>query len=105
TAHLGKLPSLDKRVRVASDWTLDLFFPKHVCALDDRDHHRDFHRQNDTRITTENNADYQVTVRHPAHSSMGTGLTRIEPAGIERDGWAHLKIAERVIACGQAERV
>src|SRR5947208_11294656 len=105
TVYLSKLPSLNKKVRVAFDWTLDLLFPKDVCALHDLDNRRDFHRQDDTRITMENNGDYQVTVRQPAHSSMGNGLTRIEPAGIERDGWAHLKIAERVIACGQAERV
>jgi len=105
TVYLSKLPSLDKKVRVAFDWTLDLLFPKDVCALHDLDNRHDLNSQDHGRITMENNGDYQVTVRQPAHSSMGNGLTRIEPAGIERDGWAHLKIAERVIACGQAERV
>src|SRR5438132_746124 len=38
TVYLSKLPSLDKKVRVAFDWTLDLLFPKDVCALDDLDH-------------------------------------------------------------------
>src|SRR5437867_1722773 len=105
TVYLSKLPSLDKKVRVAFDWTLDLLFPKDVCALDDLDHRHDLNSQDHGRITMENNGDYQVTACQPVHSSMGNGLTRIEPARIERDGWAHLKIAERVIACGQAERV
>src|SRR5438093_12792 len=91
TVYLSKLPSLDKKVRVAFDWTLDLLFPKDVCALHDLDNRHDLNSQDHGRITMENNGDYQVTVRQPAHSSMGNGLTRIEPAGIERDGWAHLK--------------
>ena len=28
TVYLGKLPGLDKKIRVAADWTLDLFFPR-----------------------------------------------------------------------------
>ena len=34
TIYLFKLPGLDKKVRVAFDWTLDLLFPKDVCAVD-----------------------------------------------------------------------
>jgi hypothetical protein len=44
TVYLSKLPGLDKKVRVAFDWTLDLFFPKDVCAVLGFDHGRDFHR-------------------------------------------------------------
>ncbi|HWY41455.1 MAG TPA: NAD(P)/FAD-dependent oxidoreductase [Chthoniobacterales bacterium] len=33
TIYLSKLPGLDKKVRVAFDWTLDLLFPKDVCAI------------------------------------------------------------------------
>ena len=33
TVYLSKLPGLDKKVRVAFDWTLDLLFPKDVCAV------------------------------------------------------------------------
>jgi NADH dehydrogenase len=35
TIYLSKLPGLDKKVRVAFDWTLDLLFPKDVCAVHD----------------------------------------------------------------------
>lgn len=44
TVYLSKLPGLDKKVRVAFDWTLDLLFPKDVCAVYDVDHRRDFDR-------------------------------------------------------------
>ena len=35
TVYLSKLPGLDKKIRVAFDWTLDLLFPKDVCAVYD----------------------------------------------------------------------
>jgi len=44
TIYLSKLPGLDKKVRVAFDWTLDLIFPKDVCAVHDLSYRRDFHR-------------------------------------------------------------
>jgi len=91
TIYLSKLPGLDKKVRVAFDWTLDLLFPKDVCAVYDLDHRRDFDRQDHPRNTLRNNGDYQVPARQPVHSSMGNGLTRIEPLGTERDGWANPK--------------
>jgi NADH dehydrogenase len=37
TVYLSKLPGLDKKIRVAFDWTLDLLFPKDVCAVYDLD--------------------------------------------------------------------
>src|SRR5438270_10979586 len=46
TIYLSKLPGLDKKVRVAFDWTLDLLFPKDVCAVYDLDNHRDFEKDN-----------------------------------------------------------
>jgi NADH dehydrogenase len=46
TIYLSKLPGLDKKIRVAFDWTLDLLFPKDVCAIYEPDRRRDFHRQN-----------------------------------------------------------
>lgn len=33
TVYLGKLPRLEKKVRVAIDWTLDLFFPKDLVQF------------------------------------------------------------------------
>jgi NADH dehydrogenase len=35
TIYLSKLPGLDKKARVAFDWTLDLLFRKDVCAIYD----------------------------------------------------------------------
>jgi len=46
TVYLSKLPGLDKKIRVAFDWTLDLLFPKDVCAVYDLDHSRDFDKDN-----------------------------------------------------------
>jgi NADH dehydrogenase len=92
TVYLSKLPGLDKKVRVAFDWTLDLLFPKDVCAVYDLDHSRDFDRRDHTRNALGNNGDYQVTARQPVHSSMGNGLTRIEPLATERYGWANPKV-------------
>jgi hypothetical protein len=37
---------LDKKIRVAFDWTLDLLFPKDVCAVYDLDNSRDFEKAN-----------------------------------------------------------
>src|SRR5204863_3529809 len=31
--YLGKLPTLEKRVRVALDWTVDLFFPRDITRV------------------------------------------------------------------------
>src|SRR5207247_11244624 len=76
TIYLGKLPGLDKKVRVAFDWTLDLLFPKDVCAVYDFDHRRDFDRQDHAKNTLWNNRAYQVTARQPLQLTMGTGLTR-----------------------------
>jgi NADH dehydrogenase len=44
TIYLSKLPGLDKKVRVAFDWTLDLLFPKDVCAVHDLSYRHDFPR-------------------------------------------------------------
>jgi hypothetical protein len=46
TVYLSKLPGLDKKIRVAFDWTLDLLFPKDVCAVYDLDNSRDFEKDN-----------------------------------------------------------
>jgi len=45
TIYLSKLPGLDKKVRVAFDWTLDLLFRKDVCAVHDLPSRTDFHRR------------------------------------------------------------
>jgi NADH dehydrogenase len=33
TIYLGKLPGLERKVRVALDWTLDLVFPRDITLL------------------------------------------------------------------------
>src|SRR5438094_9955598 len=63
TVYLSKLPGLDKKFRVAFDWTLDLLFPKDVCAVYDVAQLSDFDRQDHTRNTLRNNGQYGVTAR------------------------------------------
>jgi NADH dehydrogenase len=65
TVYLSKLPGLDKKIRVAFDWTLDLLFPKDVCAVYDFDHSRDFDGQDHMKNTLGNNGNYGVTARAP----------------------------------------
>jgi len=81
TIYLSKLPGLDKKVRVAFDWTLDLLFPKDVCAVHDLPYRRDFHRLEHTRNTLGNNGRYQASALQAVHSSIENGLTRIELRG------------------------
>src|SRR5436309_3600629 len=61
TVYLSKLPGLDKKVRVAFDWTLDLLFPKDVCAVYDLDQCRDFHWPDHT--SSGNNGDRESAER------------------------------------------
>jgi hypothetical protein len=84
TVYLSKLPGLDKKVRVAFDWTLDLFFPKDVCAVLGLDHGRDFHRDL-TRNRPGNNGDDQAVACQPVHPSTGNTVTRIELLGVANE--------------------
>src|SRR5438874_11353568 len=59
TIYLSKLPGLDKKVRVAFDWTLDLIFPKDVCAVHDLSYRRNFHRLESVKEAAGSDADYQ----------------------------------------------
>src|SRR2546423_10626395 len=72
TVYLSKLPGLDKKVRVAFDWTLDLLFPKDVCAVHDLDQRRDFHCPDRARNTSGNDGDHETTARRliPARAEM-----------------------------------
>jgi NADH:ubiquinone reductase (H+-translocating) len=83
TVYLSKLPGLDKKVRVAFDWTLDLLFPKDVCAVHDLDQRRDFHWPNQARNTSGNNGDYDLPVDRPVLAPLGNGATE---AAHLRDG-------------------
>jgi NADH dehydrogenase len=51
TIYLSKLPGLDKKIRVAFDWTLDLLFRKDVCAVHAFPSRADFHRREHSRQT------------------------------------------------------
>jgi NADH dehydrogenase len=72
TIYLSKLPGLDKKVRVAFDWTLDLLFPKDVCAVYDLPYRRDFHRREPIKDAVGSNGDYQLSVRQPVPSTNRT---------------------------------
>jgi NADH:ubiquinone reductase (H+-translocating) len=63
TVYLSKLPGLDKKVRVAFDWTLDLLFPKDVCAVHDLDQRRDLHWPAHAVHTSGNNGDHEPAGR------------------------------------------
>jgi NADH:quinone reductase (non-electrogenic) len=70
TVYLSKLPGLDKKVRVAFDWTLDLLFPKDVCAVYDLDTRRDFHWPDHAGNTSGNNGYHESAERWliPTHA-------------------------------------
>jgi len=63
TVYLSKLPGLDKKVRVAFDWTLDLLFPKDVCAVHDLYQRGDFHWPDHAARTSGNDGDHEPTTR------------------------------------------
>jgi hypothetical protein len=92
TVYLSKLPGLDKKVRVAFDWTLDLLFPKDVCAVYDLDHTREFDRRDHTRNALGNNGDLPSNGAPAGALKNGKWPVRIEPLGTERYGWANPKV-------------
>ena len=84
TVYLSKLPGLDKKIRVAFDWTLDLLFPKDVCAVYDLDDHgRNFRRLGQGKKTVRIKDDYQSAARELVAWSRGNGLTTNNPLGTE----------------------
>jgi len=70
TIYLSKLPGLDKKIRVAFDWTLDLLFPKDVCAVHDLYRRRDFHCSDQAMQVVANSNYYQSSAPQLAHSSV-----------------------------------
>jgi NADH dehydrogenase len=64
TIYLSKLPGLDKKLRVAFDWTLDLLFRKDVCAV-----------QQDGRRSDSCLGDY----RHETFANNGHGHQGLTP--------------------------
>ena len=61
TIYLGKLPGLDKKVRVAFDWTLDLLFRKDVCAVHDLPSRADVHRRDHSHAPVGDDRQYEPT--------------------------------------------
>ena len=80
TVYLSKLPGLDKKIRVAFDWTLDLLFPKDVCAVYDLDQRGDFHWPDHAG----NNGDHGPGALIPARA--GNRLTQVAHRRDELDG-------------------
>jgi NADH:ubiquinone reductase (H+-translocating) len=78
TVYLCKLPGLDKKVRVAFDWTLDLLFPKDVCAVYNLDRD-DYHRPKQRKIL-DDHEDFEITI-----SQSGNGQLKIQELGAEWD--------------------
>jgi NADH dehydrogenase len=60
TIYLSKLPGLDKKVRVAFEWTLDLVFHKDVCAVNDQQQ-GSLQSYDSSEGTSANNEDRQPT--------------------------------------------
>jgi NADH dehydrogenase len=80
TVYLSKLPGLDKKIRVAFDWTLDLLFPKDVCAVYDFDHHGGNSSSPGRGKDTARNTDDSQSPTHALASSSGVnGLTTNKP--------------------------
>jgi len=67
TIYLSKLPGLDKKVRVAFDWTLDLLFRKDVCAVHDLPSRADFIAESTTSEWSELTVK-PANSRSPSHS-------------------------------------
>jgi len=82
TIYLSKLPGLDKKVRVAFDWTLDLIFPKDVCAVHNLPYHRDFPRPERAKDIAGDDGQYQSSAREAVRSSIENGLTHGQPPNI-----------------------
>jgi NADH dehydrogenase len=80
TVYLSKLPGLDKKVRVAFDWTLDLLFPKDVCAVYNLDRDPDYHRPKQRKILDDHEHS-ETTI-----PQSGNGQLKIQHLGAKRDG-------------------
>ena len=81
TVYLSKLPGLDKKVRVAFDWTLDLLFPKDVCAVYNLDRDPVYHRPEHVRNILDDHEDSETTI-----PQSGNGQLKIQDLGAERYG-------------------
>jgi NADH dehydrogenase len=72
TVYLSKLPGLDKKVRVAFDWTLDLLFPKDVCAVHDFDQRRDFRWPDHAENSSASNGKHEAGTHQLVNTRTGS---------------------------------
>jgi len=75
TIYLSKLPGFDKKVRVAFDWTLDLVFPKDVCAVHELPEHHGFHRPELTNSAIGRNGDHELGLPDGVNLNLGRRRT------------------------------
>jgi len=75
TIYLSKLPGFDKKVRVAFEWTLDLIFPKDVCAVHDLPDRHAFRRPESIDDGMGRNGDYIVGSTRIASSNSRRAFT------------------------------
>ncbi len=61
TIYLSKLPGLDRKIRVAFEWTLDLLFRKDVCAVHHRPSRSDSYREEHREIAFGSNGNGRVS--------------------------------------------
>jgi NADH:ubiquinone reductase (H+-translocating) len=69
TIYLSKLPRLEKKLRVALDWTLDLIFSKDLCRS------LEVHREKTGRIANSEEVRKQVTESSDGHAAATTPAT------------------------------
>jgi NADH dehydrogenase len=67
TIYLSKLPGLDKKVRVAFEWTLDLVFHKDVCTVNDEQRRSLQHLDSSEGMNSGDGAGQQTPSPAPEH--------------------------------------
>jgi NADH dehydrogenase len=74
TVYWSKLPSLERRLRVATDWTLDLFFPPDTVQLG-------------SGTIPHDELDHEGPEHHPEHSHHAEPPTANGQRSAQRDAW------------------
>jgi hypothetical protein len=76
TIYLSKLPRLEKKLRVALDWTLDLIFSKDLCRS------LEVHREKTRRTSASEEAQRQVTYAPDGHAAATTSATHFRKKAV-----------------------
>jgi NADH dehydrogenase len=74
TIYLSKLPGIDKKVRVAFEWTLDLLFRKDVCAVHDLPSRSSVYRHEHRQEMVVNEGQHRQNAEVEGTFSSGTGI-------------------------------